>query len=89
MSKRERPERPGALRPVRPSPWWAGWRLSVALLAFVVAAGTAGYSIVEGWTLWDAFYMTVISVTTAGYREVHPLSRAGEALTVVVLTVGV
>ena len=33
--------------------------------------------------------MTVISVTTAGYREVHPLSRRGELFTMVVLTVGV
>jgi voltage-gated potassium channel len=45
--------------------------------------------IVEGWSAWDAFYMTIITVTTVGYREVHELSRAGEALTVVVLIAGV
>jgi voltage-gated potassium channel len=85
-----RPNRPGsALVLGAPSPWWAGWRLSVALLAVIVALGTAGYCVIEGWDLWDAFYMTVISVTTVGYREVHPLSRAGEAFTVVVVTVGV
>ena len=38
--------------------------------------GTLGYIVVEGWELWDAFYMTVITVTTVGYREVQPLSRA-------------
>jgi len=37
----------------------------------------------------DAFYMTVISVTTAGYREVHPLSRPGEVFTAVLLILGV
>ena len=73
----------------RQSPWWAGWRLSLALLVFVVSGGTFGYTLIEGWPLWDSLYMTVISVTTAGYREVHPLSRAGELFTMVVLMVGV
>ena len=73
----------------RPSPWWAGWRLSVALLTLIIAGGTAGYTLIERWSAWDAFYMTMITVTTVGYREVHPLSRAGELFTVVIVTVGV
>jgi voltage-gated potassium channel len=84
-----RANRPGARLPGPPSPWWVGWRLSVGLLAFIVAGGTVGYSLIEGWDLWDAFYMTVISVTTVGYREVHPLSRTGQAFTVAVVTFGV
>src|SRR4051812_1523276 len=44
---------------------------------------------IEGWDAWDAFYMSVITITTVGYREVHPMSRAGEILTVVLLTAGV
>jgi voltage-gated potassium channel len=67
----------------------AAGRRSVLLLALVVLGGTIGYVIIEGWSVWDALYMTVISVTTAGYREVHPLSRAGELFTMIVLTVGV
>ena len=55
----------------------------------ILASGTLGYVIIEGWSPWDAFYMTMITVTTVGYREVHPLSRAGEIFTVVVVTVGV
>jgi voltage-gated potassium channel len=78
-----------AMLPVRPSPWWAGWRLSVVLLTGVVAGGTVGYMLIEGWDAWDSLYMTVISVTTVGYREVHPLSRAGQLFTMIVLTVGV
>jgi len=65
------------------------FHLAVALLAVVLAAGTIGYVVIEQWSAWDAFYMTVISVTTAGYREVHPLSRAGEAFTSVLLIFGV
>jgi voltage-gated potassium channel len=64
-------------------------QLAVALLALVLAAGTAGYTLIEGWDAWDAFYMTVISVTTVGYREVHDLSHAGQAFTVVLLIGGV
>jgi voltage-gated potassium channel len=84
-----RANRPGTRLPGPPSPWWAGWRLSVGLMALIVVGGTTGYSLIEGWDLWDAFYMTVISVTTVGYREVHPLSRPGQAFTVVVVTFGV
>ena len=64
-------------------------RRSIILLLSVVVFGTIGYMLIEGWDVWDALYMTVISVTTAGYKEVHPMSRAGELFTMVVLTVGV
>ncbi|MEI6667236.1 MAG: potassium channel protein [Acidobacteriota bacterium] len=65
-------------------PW-----LAVALLLSVLAAGTLGYQLVEGWSPWDGFYMTVITITTVGFKEVHPLSRAGEVLTVGVIVAGV
>jgi voltage-gated potassium channel len=55
----------------------------------VIVVGTLGYVEIEGWDLWDAFYMTIISVTTVGYREVHEMSRVGEAWTVLVLLAGV
>ena len=45
--------------------------------------------LIEGWTAWDSFYMTVITVTTVGYGEVHPLSQAGRAFTVGILLTGV
>jgi voltage-gated potassium channel len=63
--------------------------LAVALLVLVCAGGTVGYVVIEKWSVWDAFYMTVITVTTVGYKEVHDLSRAGEAFTVVLLIAGV
>jgi voltage-gated potassium channel len=61
----------------------------VVLLGAVALMGTAGYMVIEGWGLWDAFYMTMISVTTVGYKEVHPMSRLGEAWTITVLVLGV
>jgi len=74
--------RPRWLRP-------QGSGFAVALLVSVIAGGTAGYALIEGWSAWDAFYMTVITVTTVGYREVHDLSRAGQVFTVVLLFFGV
>jgi len=62
---------------------------AIFLLLLITVGGTVGYRVVEGWSLWDAFYMTVITVTTVGYREVHPMSPAGEVFTTVLLVVGV
>lgn len=59
------------------------------LLGLLLVGGTVGYVLIEGWAIWDAFYMTVISLTTVGYREVHPLSRAGEFFTTLLLSGGV
>jgi voltage-gated potassium channel len=70
------------------SPWWAGWRLSVVLLLSVVSIGTAGYVIIEGWDVFDAFYMTITTVTTVGYGEIHPLSRVGRAFNSGVIILG-
>jgi voltage-gated potassium channel len=53
--------------------------------------GTIGYRFIEGgdWSLFDALYMTVITITTVGYQEVHPLSPAGRAFTIVLSLTGV
>lgn len=66
-----------------------GPRLAVALLTAVIAGGTVGYVAIEGWSPWDAFYMTVTTITTVGYREVHELSRGGQVFTVFLLIGGV
>jgi voltage-gated potassium channel len=66
-----------------------GPRLALTLLACIIAAGTAGYVVIEGWPLWDAFYMTVTTVATVGYREIHPLSFPGQAFTILLILGGV
>lgn len=66
-----------------------GALLALVLFGGVTALGTAGYMVIEGWGAWDAFYMTIISVTTVGYREVHELTVPGQAWTAVVLLLGV
>ena len=75
--------------PVRAS-WWLGPSgIALSLVLGALAFGTLGYVVLEGWSVWDAFYMTVITVTTVGYREVHPMARVGEAFTVALLLTGV
>lgn len=63
--------------------------LAAALFVSVLAGGTLGYAAIEGWSVWDAFYMTVTTVATVGYREVHALSRVGQAFTVLLIFSGV
>lgn len=64
-------------------------RTALLVLAAVFLVGTAGYVLIEGASWWDAFYMTAITITTVGYREVFPLSAAGQAFTVLLLLFGI
>lgn len=62
---------------------------ATALVLGLFVAGAAGYRVVEGAPWWDAFYMTVITITTVGFGHVFPLSPAGQALTVALLGAGI
>jgi len=64
-------------------------KLALAILAVVIALGTVGYVTIEKWSLLDAFYMTIITVTTVGFKEVHDPSPAGKLLTIAVILCGV
>jgi voltage-gated potassium channel len=55
----------------------------------VFSLGTFGYTLIEGWPLFDSFYMTVITLATIGYGETHELSTAGRAFTIVLIFLGV
>lgn len=59
------------------------------LLVMMLVVGTAGYMIVEGWGFLDSLYMTVITVTTIGFREVDELDDAGQVFTIVLAIGGV
>ncbi len=52
--------------------------LLIALaIATTLAIGTGGFVLIAGFPLFDAFYMTLTTMTTVGYAEIHPLSEAG------------
>lgn len=67
----------------------ARFRLPVALLASALSYGVAGYVVIEGWSFLDALYMSVTTLTTVGYREVHPLSTPGRIFTITLVLFGV
>jgi voltage-gated potassium channel len=52
-----------------------------SLLLVTVCVGTIGFRLVEGWGIFDAFYMTLTTITTVGYQEVDHLAKAGESST--------
>jgi len=62
---------------------------SVLLTLLILSLGTAGYMIIEGWGIFDAVYMTVITISTVGYGEVHEISRIGQLFTVFLVFTGV
>lgn len=62
--------------------------ISIISLFGVVSFGTVGYAIIEQWDLLDALYMTIITLTTVGFEEVHSLSRSGRLFTIVLILSG-
>src|SRR5215213_841969 len=62
---------------------------SLAALAGVATFGTVGFHLVEGWSLSDALYMTVMTVTTVGYGPPNELSPAGRDFATVFMVIGV
>ncbi len=65
-------------------------RLQAALLALtaIIVVGSLGY-ILLGFGLLDALYQTVTTITTVGFREIHPLDTRGQIFTMVLILVGV
>ncbi len=63
--------------------------IGLGIIFIVILTGTFGYMILEDWTFLDSFYMTVITISTTGFKEVRPLSTAGMVLTVFLIITGV
>jgi len=63
--------------------------ISVAITIFILSLGTWGYMSIEGWNFMDALYMTVITISTVGFREVHRISNAGRFFTMALVFFGI
>lgn len=64
-------------------------RLAFIIILALFAISTLGLMVIEGWSLIDALYMTVITLSTTGFREVHPLSTGGRILIMFITVFGV
>jgi voltage-gated potassium channel len=63
--------------------------ISIVLSLLILVTGTAGYMIIEDWRFLDAFYMTIITISTVGYREVNQVGDAGRLFTIFLVLIGV
>ena len=59
------------------------------LMAGVLAFGTLGFRWVEGWEWFDSFFMALITLSTVGYQEIHPLSQQGRLFASILILTGV
>jgi len=81
--------------PIRPGIFLPRHRLTRRFLAaifsgvFLLALGTVGYVLIEGWSWLDSLWMTVVTLSTVGYSEVIPLTVKGRFFTMGLLIVGI
>lgn len=61
----------------------------LAVVLTIAAIGALGYVVFFGWSVSDAIYMTVITLTTEGYREIRDLDEGGRVWTMLVAVAGV
>lgn len=63
--------------------------LALALVFFLVALGTIGYMIIERDNFLNSLYMTIITVSTVGFGEIHKLSISGKIFTIVLIILSI
>ncbi|MDX2481277.1 MAG: potassium channel protein [Desulfuromusa sp.] len=64
-------------------------KTSLTTLAVLIGGGTLGYALIEDWGAFEALYMTIITLATVGYSEVHTLSHNGQIFTIFLIIFGV
>jgi len=64
-------------------------KLSLILFGGTIGFGTLGYALVDHMPLFDAFYMTIITISTVGFSEIRPLTPAGRVITIIIIVTGI
>jgi len=64
-------------------------KIALGALVIVIGIGTLGYSLIEGWDILDSLYMSVITISTVGFKEAYPLSLTGKVFTLFFIIFGV
>ena len=67
------------------------FRLRIFMVVFfgVMLVGTFGFMYVEGLSLADAFYFSIVTITTVGYGDIHPATQPGKILAIILIICGV
>ena len=63
--------------------------LAVAAVAIAIGLGTAGFYLIEGWSILDSLYVSAQTVTTVGYGDLTPATRNGRIFSTIFMLVGV
>ncbi len=63
-------------------------KIAITLVVLVILVGTAGFVLIEGWQPLDALYMTTITLSTVGFKEVNQLGPAGRIFTIFLIFSG-
>ena len=63
--------------------------ISLLITLAIILFGSLGFMAIEGWSFLDALFMTVITLATVGFGEVHQLSSVGRIYTILLILVGV
>ena len=58
---------------------------SLLLIVIMLAGGTTGFALIEGWPINDSLYMAIITISTVGFGEVQPLSESGRLVAVILI----
>ena len=64
-------------------------RVILIWVFLLLLIGTLFYALVEGWTFTDAFYFSVITLSTVGYGDLSPVTTVGKLFTAVYILVGI
>ncbi|SHJ29848.1 voltage-gated potassium channel [Desulfatibacillum alkenivorans DSM 16219] len=65
------------------------FRTLILMTVFVILGGSVGFMIIEGWSFLDALYMTIITISTVGYKEVGDLDENGRFFVIIFIFFGV
>jgi voltage-gated potassium channel len=76
-------------RRIRESQYARHIGISICLIVAVLMTGIVGYILIEHMTFTQALYMTIITISTVGFREVKPQSTAGMYFTILIIVTGV
>ena len=66
---------------------YARFLLALVLIVVLIFSGVTGFMLMEGWSFSDSLYMTFVTISTVGFEEVHPLSKAGRYFTIILIMI--